>query len=230
MAAPLSSYVRLPNDGNNLGSPSRVVGRLVGGDYVYQHAYAYTSQSKINGLYYFCTAAAAVTQAGQDGITSAYAWIQNPSANVNMRLRKLDIRFTNATATAITHDTAPRIAVALGTFTGAFNGATLTLAKRKTSDSANAGDIRTASTGATVTVGNHVWAALCPGSDFSVAGVYNVSYRSCIDSGDDDATSEDEFIVIAQNECIIIYQMDAGTVNDQRLVSVSGFFDEVDVT
>jgi hypothetical protein len=231
MAAPLASYTRLPQDGSYTGKPVRMLGRLVGGDYVYQHVYSYISAAKINGMYYADSGAPSpIVATAHDGITTGFLWVQNPSASINMRIRRIEVAFTNATATAIVHDTAPRVAVARGTFTGTFNGATLTTAKRKTSDASSVGDIRTASTGATVSVGNVIWASIAPGNDITTADVYNLRYSCRWDWGDDDNTSEDEFIILAQNECAVIYQMDNGTTNDQRLVGFDVIWDEIDVT
>lgn len=232
MTAPAASYTRLPQDGAYLGKYVRTLRRTVGSDAVDAHIYATISPQKINGVYYFNSGTPNAIQAtAQDGTSTGFLWIQNPSASVAMRIRRLELAFTNATATAIVHDTAPRVAMVRGTFTGAFAGAALTLTKRKTSDAANAGDIRTAVTGATVTVGDVVWSALCPGNDITgPADVFNLRFSSRWDFGDADSTAEDEFVVLAQNECLIVYQLDNGTASDQRLVQFRGIFDEIDVT
>lgn len=226
MTAPAASYVQLPQDGAYGGKYVRTLQRTVGSNVTYSHVYAITSQAQIKGLYYFDSGAPSAVQAtAHDGTSTGFLWIQNPSASVKLRLRKLVVEFANATATAISHNSAPRIGFVASTFSGTFAGATLTLTKRKTADSANACDIRTAVTGATVTLGNVIWAPVVPGSDFNTADCYFNESKEVWRP-----RAEDEFVILAQNECITVYQMDNGTTNDQRLVRISGIFDEVDVT
>lgn len=232
MAAPVANYVKLPQDGAYTGKQVRVLQRVVGADTTYTHQYAYISPNKINTVYYFDSGVpSAIVATAHDAVSTGFLWIQNPSASVNLRVRRLEMTVTNATNTIIVHDTAPRIAVARGTFTGSFAGATLTACKRRTADGTPACDVRTASTGATITLGTIMWAGLVPGNDIT-GGVDVGNYRHRVrwDMGDDDNTAEDEMPVIAQNECLIVYQADNGTTSDQRVVHFAGMLDEIDIT
>lgn len=228
MSAPVASYIRFPADGNYLGKAVRAVQRTIGADVTYAHVAAPISARALKGVYYFDQGVpSALAASAQDGVSTGLLWLQNPSASIAVRIRRLMVEFANATATAIVHDTSPRIVFARCTFTGTFSGATLTLTKRKTADSANASDIRTASTGATVTVGNVLWAPQVPANDITTSDVLQLQRREVWRP-----QSEDEYILLAQNECLAVYQDTNGTSTgtDQRLVRVSGIFDEVDVT
>lgn len=226
MAAPAASYVQLPQDGAYTGKYARTQQRTVGANVTYAHVYAPISGAQIRGLYYFDSGTpSAVLATAQDGTSTGFLWIQNPSASVNLRLRKVMIAFSNATAGAISHNSAPRIGFVRSTFTGTFAGAKLTLTKRKTADAANACDIRTAVTGASVSLGDVLWSPLVPGSDFNTADCYFHEFKEVWRP-----RAEDEFVTLAQGECITVYQMDNGTASDQRLVHFSGIFDEVDIT
>lgn len=227
MTAPAASYVRLPQDGSYSGDYVRVLQRTIGSDVTYSHAYSTISPQKINGLYYFDGGApSAVSATAHDGTSTGFLWIQNPSSNVNLRLRRLTVSFANATAGAISHNSAPRIGFAVSTFTGTAAGATLTITKRRTTDAANVTSICTAVTGMTVSLGDPFWAPLVPGDD--ITGAVDTFFNEAREYWR--PRREDEFVVLAQNECVVVYQMDDGTASDQRLVHFSGVFDEVDVT
>ena len=226
MAAPIASKILLPDDTSNTGKKVRTQTRVVGADTVHEHFVIPISARKINGLYHGAFTLYTVAAAAQNGTTAAIGWLQVPAvATVNARLRFASVTVTNAVATAIDHTSVPRIAIQRATFTGTFSGANLNVAKRATSDAVNQCDIRTAVTGATVTLlaTQLVWAVACPGADITTSGVlsiqHNEQWRPMF---------EDEYVELVPGECLVIYQIDAGTTSDQRRAVVNVSWDEVD--
>jgi hypothetical protein len=230
MAAPVEAFVTLPSDSGNVGKEIRANSRIVpaNGNTEYYHAYITMPRTLIKGIYYSTSALYSVNVTAQDGISTAVWWLQVPAASItSVRIRRLDVCITNDVATAITHATTPRFAFSRGTYTGSWSGSTQTVSKRKTTDGTNNATVQTASTSATVTVGNALWAALVPGCDASTTAsgvcVYNsFLYQWWRPRG------EDEYIVIAPGECLIAYQIDAGTSSDQRCLIVNLCWEEYD--
>lgn len=228
MAAPVASKILLPDDTANAGKKIRTQTRVVGADTVHEHFMIPISPRRITGLFHFCFSLYTVAAAAQNGTTAAIGWLQVPAAaTVNARLRFLQMAHTNVVATAIDHTSAPRIAVQRMTHNGGWSGATLNVAKRATADSANQADIRTASTGTTVSLlaTQLAWASLVPGADITTSGVLNIQF------GEEwRPVLEDEYIELAPGEGLAIYQIDAGTTSDQRRTLVKGCWDEVDIS
>lgn len=229
MAAPVASYIKLPDDTGNTGKKVRTQTRTVGSDTVHEHFIVPISARKINGVYNATATLYTVAASAQNGTTAAIGWLVCPtSATVNVRLREVRVSFTNAVATAIDHATAPRIGVQRATFTGTASGASLTPAKRATADSNAQCAVYTASTGLTISlVANAiVWAAIAPGADITTSGVLSMPSIQSVWA----PVSEDEFIELVPGEALAIYQIDAGTTSDQRRALVTLRWDEVDNT
>lgn len=226
MAAPVETFVQLPDDSGNTGKKVRTQSRLVGANTVHIHHFVPLSPQLIKGMYMTTSALYTVASAAQNGTTAAVWWIQIPStATINVRIRKFDVCMTNNVATAIDHTSAPRFAFSRITHTGGWSGAVQTIAKRKTTDPTNQADVRTASTGTTVTLGNPAWSATIPGCDITTSGVYNsflYQYWQPL--------TEDEFIDLAPGEGLVAFQLDAGTASDQRKLVVNLTWDEYDNT
>ena len=228
MAAPVENNITLPSDAGNTGDKIRANSRVILGNTELYHAYIAMPRTLIKGIYYSTSSLYSVTVGAQDGIATAVWWLQVPAAaTTSVRVRRLDICITNNVATAITHATTPRFAFARGTYTGSWSGGSQVVSKRKTTDSTNQAIVQTASTSATVTVVGTLWSALIPGVDASSlasgGGVYNsFLYQWWRPRG------EDEYIVIAPGECLIAYQIDAGTSSDQRCLIVNLCWEEFD--
>jgi len=228
MAAPVASYIQLPDDASNTGKKVRTQTRVVGANTVHEHYFVPVSPRKILGIYSAVSTLYTVANSAQNGTSAAIGWLQVPStATCNVRLRYVSVAHTNNVASAIDHATAPRIAVQRATFTGDFNGTLLNTAKRATVDATNQCDVRTASTGATVSLiaTALVWASLVPGVDITTSGVYNSQFAETWRPN-----FEDEFVELIPTECLAIYQIDAGTASDQRKCIVNVCWDEVDIT
>jgi hypothetical protein len=228
MSGPIAGKLILPDDSGNTGKKIRTQTRVIGADTVHEHFYVPVSICRIMGIYHANIPLYTVANSAQNGTSAAIGWLQVPAAaTVNARVRMMSVSHTNAVATAIDHATAPRIAFQRATFTGTPSGAVITSAKRATTDNAAQCDIRTASTGLTISlVANAlVWASLCPGVDITTSGVYNSFLRE-----EWRPMVEDEFIDLAPGEALAIYQIDAGTASDQRRALVNICWDEYDNT
>ena len=228
MAAPVANKIILPDDTGNTGKKVRTQTRTIGADSVHEHFVIPVSAANIKGIYHFCFTLYTVANSAQNGTSAAIGWLQVPStASISARLRFAQMAHTNNVATAIDHATAPRIAIQRATHNDGWSGATLNVAKRATADSANQANIRTASTGTTVTLAatQLVWASLVPGCDITTSGVLNIQFGESWRP-----VFEDEYVLIAPGECLVFYQIDAGTASDQRKSLVKGCWDEIDIT
>lgn len=225
MAAPVANYVQAAIEGSNVGDYVRAQRRTIGANITDAQAFAALAGDEVKGIYNFDSGTPqAVTSAGHDGTSTGFLWIQNPVGNTkNLRLRKLTVKITALTTGATSHATAPFISLTRATFTGTFSGASLTPAKRKTADATPSCDVRTAVTGATVSLVAKVWAAMCFGIEPLTADVLNTAVQ-CVWY----TANSDDYIIIAPGECLVIYQSEAGTASDLRVAQFSGMWDEVD--
>lgn len=224
MTAPVETYIQLPLDTGNTGKNLRTQSKAVGANTVHQHYFVQSSAQLIKGVYLASSTIYAVTAAGQNGTSSGVWWLQVPTtATINARIRRIDVFMTNGTATAIDHATAPRFAFARFTHTDSWSGGTITVCKRKTSDPASQADVRTASTGATVSLGDIFWAPVIPGMDITTSGFYN-----CAAYYYWQPTTEDGLLDLAPGEGLVCYQADAGTTSDQRKIYTNFTWDEYD--
>jgi len=224
MAAPLETYVQLPDDSGNTGKKIRTQSRVVSAQTVHEHYLVPISTAIIKGLYYVTSTLYTVTVAASNGTTTAVCWLQVPaSATINARVRRFDVCMTNAVATAIDEPTSPRFAFSRFTHIGGWSGAIINPSRRRTTDNQNQADARTAATGTTVTLGNIAWTGVIPGNDITTAGVYNsFLYQAW------QPIAEDEFIDLAPGEGLVAFQVDAGTTSDQRRLIVNLCWDEYD--
>lgn len=224
MSAPVAAYVQAANEGANLGDLVSANRKLVGVNVVEALRFDPTYQPDLTGLYSVQRGVvAAITAAGQDGTSTGYAWFQNPVGSTKTaRLRKLNVQISVSSAAAISHPTAPYIALDRATFTGTFAGAALTPAKRKTADATPTCNWRTAVTGATVSLVATIDAALVFGIEPLTADILNNAVAWEWDADD----VSDDYVVIAPGECLVVYQLGAGTASDQRVVTFSATWDE----
>jgi hypothetical protein len=151
--------------------------------------------------------------------TAGFFWLINPvGSSVVCYIKKL---FATSVPTAVTaFASSPRITVERVTFTGTASGATITPAKRDSTDAANTCTVRTASTGLTLTAGAII-------ADFTVPAVLTaVGIAVPVDQWFYDAGDDDDYIVLRAGEGIVVRQADAGTASDTRLLLVFGAWEE----
>lgn len=224
MAAPVETYVQLPDDSGNTGKKLRTQSRVVGANTVHTHYVVPISIRKLVGLYYFVHAVQSLNSAAADnGTTTGTFWLAVPAgATVNARLRRLEVVYSMTGEADML--TVPRITLARFTFTGTPSGATVTACKRATSDNGNTAIMYSASSGWTPVLGALAWTSLTPTLGLTTSGQFwaggPVHQYAPL--------NEDEFIDIAPGEGVVLYEPDAATSSDTRRYSVCGSWDEYD--
>jgi len=171
------------------------------------------------GSYYFESGNLTIL-ASAHASTAGFFWLVNPVGSaVILYLKKLIATTSPTAATAFV--TAPRVTIERMTFTGTASGATLTPAKRDSTDAANTGTLRTAITGMTPTAG----AVL---GDFTVNAILTaVGIASPLDQVFFEATrDDDDLIAMRAGEGLVFRQADAGSTSDTRKIIISGQWEE----
>ena len=227
MAAPIAAFVQLPLDTGNTGKKVRTQTRVVGADTVHEHHFVPISVRKIDGIYHASSGVIATVAAADNGTTAArLGWLEMPVGG-SKRGRLRQIETTHVLGAAVAADLTVMftpIAIARFTFTGTASGALITPAKRHPNDAANVANLRTASTGMTVTLG--ALARRCgimPFVDFATAA----GWISVSPYGNDfDPIAEDEYLDFGPGEGLVFYQVDAGNVSWRTVVSL--VWDEYD--
>jgi hypothetical protein len=229
MARPLASIIILPSDTGNTGKKVRTQTRVVGPDTVHEHFYIPVSKELIEGIYcYVPTAAQSVQASAQNGTSTGFAWIAMPSGqSKRARIRRFEVVFEQGAAPTADHLTLPRIALQRFTFTGSPSGASITPAKRRESDAANAFNFYTASTGMTVSLVSGAIALtwLPPGIDFATAVGQNVVSKVNAPFA---PQHEDEYLDFQAGEGWVLFQPDAGTTSDVRRFNFKAIVDQYD--
>lgn len=234
MSGPAASYIQNPLDGGNTGQKFRTQQRKIGSDWMEEiliispsgaaHQPTWEGEHNYTGIYYVNIPVASVVQTAHDATTTGFAWLVNPvSSTKGIHLRKIFIRHT-AVGAGLTHDSAPRVAFARGTHNDGWAGATLTAAKRKTTDPDPTFTLRSAATGASsLTPGAIFWASLVPGISLVTADIVNPRFTELWYP-----RTESDQLEIAPGECLIVYQADNGTASDQRKIEIDLVIDEFD--
>jgi hypothetical protein len=216
MAAPVAGFVQLPSDAGNAGKKIRTQTRVVGSDTVHEHfVIAISARSKV-GVYYAHSGTLTIPAAAHVGTTTGHTWLFNPVGSaVKLALRRIReiIQFTVTSAVDVS---VPRQLWSLFTFTGTASGAQITPAKRDSTDSAPVGNLRTASTGLTVTLGAAMRGVLPP----IVATASSATIQSNMPAqvGQPWEPEEDGQIVLRAGEGIVNWSADAATTGNRRMV------------
>ena len=221
MAAPIPAFVQLADDVANTGEKIRIDTRVVGANVVGHHWFVPIS-SRSKKVFHYSPALQSVQASAQDAVATGYFWFQVPSGNAwDVAIRKCVLRFVT---TNVLTSSVPRILLSRFTFTGAPSGATVTPAKRKSAESATA-DMRTAVTGMTVTLGATVATFLPP--QMHAAGQFFGPPAQEWPSGGNDPFEDDD-VILAPTEGVLLYQPDAGTASDPRRFTVDLRIEEVE--
>lgn len=217
MAAPVESKITLPLDTGNTGKNVRSQTRVVGADTVHEHFFIPVSQYSKTGFYRAHSGILTIPTAAHNGTTTGHLFFFNPVGNtVKARLRRL--RETGQVVSGAIDLTSPRQLFNLFTFTGTPSGATITPAKRDSTDAAATCTLRTAMTGATVTLGAVIRHTGIPGivSTASSATIQTMLPPSIYPPWDPD---EEECIVLRAGEGVVLWSADASTTANRRLFS-----------
>ena len=223
MAGPVATFVQLPTDAGNTGKKVRTQSLVVGPDTVHHHFFVPTSVRKVVGMYYFNSGILTGHTTAHNGTGTAYFWLEMPTGqSIRARLRRMRVILNNGASIGADVTTISRYALARFTFTGAASGATITPAKRHlTSDTANVANIRTASTGMTITLGAIAWSTINPAIEFTTSGIFGIATEYVWDP-----VVEDEYMDIGSGEGLLFYGPDAGVA--QWRLSFNGVWDEYD--
>lgn len=174
------------------------------------------------GVYRAALAQVTVLQAAQDGTTTGFLWAYLPAAATKKaRIRKVLV--SSQQSTALATPTAPRLSLVRATFTGTASGTQVTPGKVDSAHPAAVFDLRTAVTGLTPVLGAAIGALGLVGSQTAVGNYHPIATPLF------KAELEDERLVIAPGEGIVIYQDTAGTASDTRKANIGLVWDEIAV-
>jgi len=222
MAAPIPSNVRLADDAANTGKRVRTDTRDVGGTVVHHHWFVPISSRSKKVFHYSGLPVQSVLASAQDAVATGFFWLQVPSGNAwDVAIRKCVLRFATGNVVTLTF---PRIVLSRFTFTGTPSGATSPAAKRRSAEPPTA-DMRTAVTGMTVTLGATVATYLVP-QMHAVGQVFAPPAQEWPSGGND--PFEDDDVILAPTEGVLLYQPDAGTASDPRRFTVDLRIEEVE--
>jgi hypothetical protein len=217
VAAPIADKIILPLDTGNTGKKVRTQTRVVGADTVHEHFFIPTSKDSKVGLYRAHSGILTIPTGAHNGTTTGHLWFMNPvGSTVKGRLRRL--RETTQVVSGAIDLTAPRQLFSLFTFTGVASGATITPAKRDSTDAAPTCTLRTASTGITPTLGATIRHTGIPSivATLASATVQVMLPPSIYPPWDPD---EEECPVLRAGEGVVLWSADASTTANRRLFS-----------
>jgi hypothetical protein len=217
MAAPVADKIQLPLDTGNTGKKKRTQTRVVGADTVHEDFVILTSKDSKVGFFRAHSGILTVPSAAHNGTTTGHLFFFNPVGNtLKARVRRL--RESGQMVAGAIDLTAPRTLFSLFTFTGTPSGATLTPAKRDSTDAAATCSLRTASTGATITLGATFRHTGIPAVNATLASAtIQVNLPPAIYPPFD--PDEEECPVIRAGEGIVMWAADASTTANRRLFS-----------
>jgi hypothetical protein len=150
----------------------------------------------------------------QTGTTSGLFWLYNPVGSaVKMAVRRFATQIQFAVTSAIDIST-PRIAFSLFTFTGTGTGTQITPAKRTSTDAGPVGNLRTAMTGLTITLGAMIKSDFPPIMPTATSTTIQGNLVPTI-SNDWDPPEEEQPILLA-GEGVVCWAADASTTANRR--------------
>lgn len=214
MAAPIADKIILPTDTGNTGKKVRSQTRVVGADTVHEHFFIPESRRARTGLYYATSGVIAYPSSAHNGTSTGYAWLYNPVGSaVKMAIRRIAMQSQFLVLTAV-DVSLPRQAVSLFTFTGTGSGAQITPAKRDSTDAAAVGNLRTAVTGLTVTVGAMLKCDFPPINATASSATVQANFVPA--TSNDWDPPEEEQPVLRAGEGLLFWSADASTTTNRR--------------
>jgi hypothetical protein len=177
----------------------------------------------LTGLYYATGGPYAYTTAA-DTATGGEIWLVNTSASVIVYLRS--VRFTTILNSLAILTALPTIRLERMTFTGTPSGAQITPAKRDSTDPTNTGTIRTASTGMTPSAGAAIHSFSPPTADV-IGGLLAVNATSTVPVEQLFEADLESYIVLRQNEGVVIRQSTAGNATENRQYWLNVVWEEI---
>jgi hypothetical protein len=223
-----NTFIRLPEEAGNTGQKVAYVSEVQGADTVLRPKVIIDREESVVGVFRAISTLQSVQAAAQNGTTTGFFWLINGSASGrNLRIRRLSLQYNFIGTTTLA--TLPRIILQRITFAGTPTGAPVLGVNIDGSSVTTAvGDLRTASTGLTVTLtaNTQLAAALPPIAQVSgTAASYETTPTLRSELIDADA-SEDLWIVVPPGQGLVMYQVDAGTASDTRRFLYNVVWDE----
>lgn len=220
MAAPVETYVTLPDDSGNTGKKIRAQSLSVSGNTVLAHAFFKVPRRNYLGHYVVHSGALVVAATAHTFGTSGFLWFANPLSNAPKIVIR-EIEMTSQLGSALATPTSPRLLWSTFTFTGTASGASLTPGKLDSTYAGSTASIRTAITGMTTVKVADMF------SSFPIAGATAVGYTAA--STDVWAADDDEYqLVLRAGEGICLWQADNGTTSDTRRITATIHYSEFD--
>jgi hypothetical protein len=229
MAAPVASYVQLPADTANTGKKNRTQTKVVGSDTAHEHFVVPSHGYTVTGRYFACsTAAQSVSSAAQTPSTAGFYYLHNSTANTAVgMLRSVDVSYSVDGSTAIAiAQSCPLFMLQKYTFATAHAGTTLNIVSAQTSSTTPKLNMRSAPTGATITLVGPIGAVPMPAIVTTVAnysGSFNL-YQA------HEHYNRGAAVEIAPGEGVVLHQLTTGLAADTRKFTAKFVWDELDVS
>lgn len=227
MAAPVASYIQLPVDTSNLGKKNRTNTKVVGSDTVHEHYMVPSPSYTALGRYIACsTVEQAVSSVAQVPSTAGVYYLHNSTANTAVGvLRSVEMTYSQEGAAAI-FQSAPLYLLQKYTFNTAHSGTTLNIVSAQTSSTTAKLNLRSAPTGATITLVGPIGAQALP-SLVSTAASYGGAlslYQS------QELYNRGTAVEIGPGEGVVLHQLTSGNSADTRKVTAKFVWDEIDIS
>lgn len=222
MAAPLASFIQMPDDSGNTGKKIRTQTRVIGADTVHEHFFVMSGEDEHLGTYMGHSGNLTIQAAAQNGTSTGFAWFFNPiGSTVKIAVRRINCIMQFGSALSV--PTAPRVVASKFTYTGTPSGAAVALERCDTTYPSAQASLRTAMTGMTITLGNTFGGVLPP----MAQGTAGWAATPAVETDIYEAVDWDDMIFLSPGEGVVVWQPDAGTTSDTRKLLVDFRWEEV---
>lgn len=177
----------------------------------------------LRGVYFAALGPITYTTAA-DAATGGDVWLVNTSASVVAYLKHL--RFTVVLQDLALLPQLPTIRLERMTFTGTPSGTLITPAKRDSADLANTATVRTTSTGMVITAGAAI-DSYSPAASDVVGGLLAANAAAAVPSEQVLDLTLDDYIVLRQNEGVVLRQHTAGAATENRFYWANFNWEEI---
>lgn len=217
MAAPIADKVILPLDTGNTGKKVRTQTRVVGADTVHEHYFVPASVRENKGFYHVHSGVLTIPTSAHNGTTSGHLFLFNPIGST-VKAAVSRIRSNWQMVAGAIDLTVPRQLYSRFTYTGTPSGASLTPAKRRTSDANAQVNVRTAMTGMTISLVATIRSSLLP-PIIVTASSATIQVVLPVNPVEEWDIAEAEQIELVAGEGIVLWSADASTTANRRMVT-----------
>jgi hypothetical protein len=226
MTAPIATYIQLPIDSSNAGKKVRAESKVVGADTVLEQFVVPVHALTVVGKYWFSCAQQSVSATSQDGQSTGFFWLQNPSTStVTAIIHRISADANCGAASAA--PTAPLLRFTKFTFTGTASSGTVSPLKAQTSGVNNQMLVQSGVTGMTPTL-------VAPIGHFSIPSILTavglVYGQKDVLADSPDRFTRGHAVEIAPGEGLVVYQATAGSTSDPRRFAFTISWIEVDLS